>query len=301
MAEGMEEVPVVFGAPKRLRALNVAAVGSSIAACTAAAFMLLLGPHQWTWAFVVGLPTLFCAVLWAVCLRWRKTTKTGVRYGWLLSIPLAALCSALSGGAFFAFDLEAFDKGASSVASFVGGSLLGGTFGVVVWLPALLVVLALFGLPIARAQRMARLGVAGEERGEILVGVVSAVLGAISLAVAYLAQKYGQTWMPDVWVVMAGIGRVIMHLLSLIAIVAGASTAWIARSREKRRQKFVARVEASEIPGFRVEKSRVGKVLLRVAPVAHYRVADTTEELFELDESGSVTHPLQGASRSQSA
>ena len=296
----MQEVPVVFGAPKNLRALNVAAVGASVAACTAAAFMYLLSPHGWTWAFIVGLPTAFCAALWAVCLRWRKTTKTGVRYGWLLSVPLAALCSAMSGGVFFAFDMAAFERG-PGIGSFVGGALLGGTFGVVIWLPALLLVLAAFGLPIARAQRMARLGVAGEERGEILVGVVSALLGAVSLAIAYAAPRHAFEWTPYPWSSMTAVGHVLMHVLSLLAVGAGTAAALIARTREARRQRFVARVEASEVPGFRVEKSAAGKVLLRVAPVAHYRVADVAEELFELDESGSVTRPLQGASRSQSA
>ena len=296
----MEEVPVVFAAPKTLRALNVAAVGASISACTAASFMYLIAPHEWTWALIVGIPTAFCGALWATCLRWRKTTRTGVRYGWLLSVPIAALCSALSGGAFFAFDVGSFDKGSNSIASFIGGALLGGTFGVVVWLPALLLVLALFGLPIARAQRLARLGVAGEERGEILVGVVSAVLGALSLAIAYVAQSHVYESTPEIWHTLPG-GRVFMHVFALAAVGTGIAAASIARMREARRRKFVARVEASEVPGFRVEKSRDGKVLLRVAPVAHYRVADVAEELYELDDEGKVTHPVQGASRSQSA
>src|SRR5438445_236333 len=175
----MEEVPVVFAAPRGLRALNVVAVATSLAACTSTAFMLLLPPREWTWALVAGLPTLLCGALWAVALRWRKTTKTGVRYGWLLSLPLAALNGAFGGGAF-------------------------------------------------------------------------------------------------------------------VALVSGVSAMWIARVREQRRRRFVARVEASEVPGFRVEKGTLGKVLLRVvSPVPHYRIADVAEELFELDESGSVTHPVQ--------
>src|SRR5207302_10798093 len=113
-------------------------------ACTSTAFMLLLPPREWTWALVAGLPTFLCGALWAVALRWRKTTKTGVRYGWLLSFPLAALNGAFGGGAFLALDSAAFDKSAESAGAFVGGALLGGTFGVVVWLPALVVVLLVF-------------------------------------------------------------------------------------------------------------------------------------------------------------
>ncbi|HEY2365546.1 MAG TPA: hypothetical protein VGH87_04130 [Polyangiaceae bacterium] len=299
----MEEVPVVFRSPRALRVLNVAAVAASVAACTTAAFMYLLKPHEWTWALVAGLPTAFCAAIWAMCLRWRKTTKTGVRYGWLLSVPLAALNSALAGGAFLAIDAfypyETKETGAT-LGGFIGGALLGGTFGVVVWLPALIAVLAVFGLPIARAQKMARLGIAGEERGEVLVGVVSAVLGAVALAIAWSGHG-GTSYAPALWIAGSTIGRAFMHALSLVAITCGVSAAWTALVREARRRRFVARVEASEVPGFRVEKSRVGKVLLRVAPVAHYRVADVSEELFELDEAGRVTQDVQGASRSQSA
>jgi hypothetical protein len=299
----MEEVPVVFRSPKNLRALNVAAVAGSIAACTSATFMFLAHQHEWTWAIVAGLPTAFCAALWAACLRWRKTTKTGVRYGWLLSVPLAALNSALSGGAFLAFDAFSYEpsEASSSMGGFVGGALLGGTFGVVVWLPALIAVLVTFGLPIARAQKMARLGIAGEERGEVLVGVVAAVLGAIALAIAWSAHGPIADYSPALWRSASDMGRVFMHVLSMAAVACGLTAAWTALVREARRRKFVARVEASEVPGFRVEKSRVGKVLLRVAPVAHYRIADVSEELFELDDSGRATHELQGASRSQSA
>jgi len=304
MAWRMEEVPVVFRSPRALRVLNVAAVAASVAACTTAAFMYLLKPHEWTWALVAGSPTAFCAAIWAVCLRWRKTTKTGVRYGWLLSVPLAALNSALAGGAFLSmvsasYPYETSDVGAG-LGGFVGGALLGGTFGVVVWLPALVAVLATFGLPIARAQKMAKLGVAGEERGEVLVGVVSAILGAVALAIAWWGHG-GGTYTPALWLHASLAGRIFMHALSFVAIACGVAAAWTALVREARRRRFVARVEASEVPGFRVEKSHAGKVLLRVAPVAHYRVSDMSEELFELDDTGRVTHEAQGASRSQSA
>lgn len=293
----MEEVPVVFRSPRVLRVLNVAAVAASVAACTTAAFMYLLKPHEWTWALVAGLPTAFCATLWAMCLRWRKTTKTGVRYGWLLSVPLAALNSALSGGTFLAIDAfypyENHDAG-STVGGFIGGALLGGTFGVVVWLPALIAVLAVFGLPIARAQKMARLGIAGEERGELLVGLVSAGLGAVALAVAWWGYGSG-SYTPALWLHASAASRVFMHVLSFVAIAGGLSAAWVALVREARRRRFVARVEASEVPGFRIEKSHAGKVLLRVAPVAHYRIADVAEELFELDETGRVTHEARAS------
>jgi hypothetical protein len=297
----MEEMPVVFRSPRAIRVLNVIAVAASVAACTTGAFMYLLKPHEWTWALIAGLPTAMCAALWAMCLRWRKTTKTGVRYGWLLSVPLAALNSALSGGAFLAIDAAGWDAGHASVGGFVGGALLGGTFGVVVWLPALVAVLAMFGGPIAHAQKMARLGVAGEERGEVLVGAVSAVLGASALALAWLAHANASAYVPHLWTTGSIAGQILMHAMSIVAVTCGVAAAWIAVLREARRRRFVERVEASEVPGFRVEKSAAGKVLLRVAPVPHYRVADVAEELFELDETGSVTHSVQGASRSQTA
>ena len=93
-----------------------------------------------------------------------------------------------------------------------------------------------------------------------------------------------------VWTRLATPGAIVLHALVLAAIACGGAAAIQATRREARRRKFIERVEALEEPGYRVEPTPAGKVLLRVAPLATYRVADRAEELFELDDEGRAMH-----------
>ncbi|HEY1957253.1 MAG TPA: hypothetical protein VGH28_16655 [Polyangiaceae bacterium] len=272
-------IPVVFSAPRSIRLLNVVAVATSIAACTIAAGVAV-SPADWSCAIYVGLPTVFVAYVWALCLRWQKETGSGRRWGWFLSVPLAAMNAAMACGTMFAL------QGDASPEAFGGGAILGATFGVIVWLPAMFLVLALFGLPIAHAQKLARRGLTGEERGERIIGLVAALLAALALPFAWLCA--GTTHMPNG--PTAWMGAALMHVFSFVAIGCGVVAALRAATRERRRERFVARVEALEEPGYRVEPTPAGKVLVRVAPVATYRVSDRAEELFELDDAGRATY-----------
>ena len=277
------EIPVVFGAPRSLRVLNVVAVATSLAAFTSAACMAI-GRGGSTWAVVAGVPTFFIAWLWALCLRWQKeTTGFGLRWGWFLSIPLAALNGALTCGAFFTASTPG-----RAIATFPTGALLGATFGILCWGPALVLVLLLFGVPIAHAQKLAKRGLAGEERGEQIVGSVSALVGVAAMALAQAASSGG--YVEQAWTRLATPGAIVLHALALAAIACGGAAAIQATRREARRRRFIERVEALEEPGYRVEPTPAGKVLLRVAPLATYRVADRAEELFELDDEGRAMH-----------
>ena len=276
-------VPVVFAAPRSLRVLNVLAVASSLAACTTAAFMSLMRVDSWSWALDAGLPTLLVGFAWAALLRWRRRVPgLGVRWGWISSVPLAALNGALAGGL-----VLASSNPTDAVGMFGMGALLGATFGVIFWGPALVAVLLGFGAPIAGAQKLAKLGLSGEERGEMIVGAISAAFGVVASFVALLAQAasgaLGASPAKD-----SPVGRAMFFVYALGAVGTGAVAALYAASRDARRRRFVARVEASEEPGYRVEPTAQGKVLLRVAPVAGYRIADRAEELFELDADGHV-------------
>ncbi len=287
----MEGIPVVFATPRSLRVLNVLAVAASLAACTSAVFMRF-NPLSWAWVVVAGAPTFAVGAAWAALLRWRKATRSGLRVGWLLSVPLAMLNAALSGG-LYCMTVPLFKAEADNAGSFFTGALLGATFGVMFWLPSLLGVLTAFGLPIARAQRLAQKGLAGEERGELLVGGVATVLSTLALI---LVRMQGLTlandYAPSGWSHLAPAGVPLFYAFFATAIACGSASMAIAILRERRRQRFVERVERSEEPGYRVEPSTLGKVLVRVAPVTSYRVADRAEELFELDDEGRATHRL---------
>jgi hypothetical protein len=275
-------IPVAFAARPGLRTLNLWSIAASLAAFPSAVLIHVGGLHEgaWTWSVVAGVPTLLVGALWAIIVH-KRSPRPHARL-WVASPLLAALNGALVGGVFLA--AEQFYPPA-----FLGGALLGLTFGAIFWIPALLLVLVLYGVPIAWAQALAKRGLAGEERGEQIVGATCAALGAVALGLAYSAHPQDNTMPPPAfWATAAPLGVWVFHALGAVAIATGCAAFARAAVRERRRRRFVERVEAREEVGFRVEPRAAGKVLLRVPAVASYRVTDH-EELLELDEAGRAT------------
>jgi hypothetical protein len=218
-------------------------------------------------------------LLWAWLLRRPGTVgKTSIRWGWVASIPLAMLNAGLT-LALLMNASKSFDLG-----RFLLAGLFGATFGVILWLPALLATLVCFGLPIARAQRLAKKGLAGEERGEWIVGLTCLVMSAVGLLIAFGADPH-----PN----LDGNPEVLLpRLFALLGLLAGATSTGLARAREARRRSFVAEAEAGKIPGYRIEATEEGKVLVRIVSQGKgYRVADFEQEVFELDAEGEAMRP----------
>jgi len=269
----------LFRARKGLEALTVGAVGLSMAAATGAVFRLLMS-HGSASDFVwyTTLPTVLLGTLWAVLLRWRRPVGTSsLRMGWLLSVPLAALNGALAAGLLLLGD----HSGGSAVSRFFLGMLMGGTFGALFWIPGLVLTLVLFGVPIARAQRMAAQGLVGQERGDGVVGASSALVAFMALlSTAYAAQRGGAT---------------VVAAFATVAMVFGVASMAVAAWRARQRRAFVASVEAGEVEHFRIEPSDEGKVLVRIVSQGQgYRVADFAEEVAALDGAGEVTRSRGG-------
>jgi hypothetical protein len=271
-----------------LRLLNVAGVGMTLAAATSLVFGYLLhDPYFGPSTLVTGLPTLVIGTCWAALLRWRKEVKLGrwkPRLGWLLSVPLAALNGALAGGILIASDPPSPNEW---FFKFLGGAFMGSTFGIIVWLPALMATLLLFGLPIARAQKAALQGFSGEERGERTLGLTNVVISALVLAGVALApagEASGPYSIP---------GLIVLCALILGGLLTGSLTGLFAHRREQARHRFVEAVEQGKVPGFRVEPAGTGKMLLRVSSEGEgYRAAEFDEELFALDEEGNVQQAI---------
>lgn len=270
----------LFRARQRLEALAVAAVGVSMAAATGAVFRALMGnggDGKVVWYTAV--PTLVLGTLWAVLLRWRKTVgTTSLRMGWLLSVPLAALNGGLAAGLLLLNDRTP----AGALERFFLGMLMGTTFGAMFWIPGLVMVLMAFGAPIAWAQRQATQGLAGQERGDGMVGAASALVAlCATLTVLYRTDTKG------------GVAEVLG--LSALGLVLGAATMALAAWRDRQRRAFVAAVEAGQVQHFRIDPSPEGKVLVRiVAQGQGYRVADFAEEVAALDRDGAVTREGRG-------
>jgi hypothetical protein len=239
-------------------------------------------------AIVVALPTLLIGVLWAAILRDSRRVSLGVwtasgkrrevRLGWLLCVPLAMLNAGVAAGA-----LVLTTESNWSLGSFALGMLLGATIGAMIWIPALLLTILCFGLPIERARKLAEQGLAGKDRGELWVGGASLVVTALSLLVtATLLEetKFFRVGVLDLAVLLT------VQIASAAVSGLATITAW---RRERARKVFVSKVERGEVPQFRIEPTREGKVLLRVPTHGDsYRVTSFEEEVAALDEEGAV-------------
>jgi hypothetical protein len=272
-------IPPAFQTPRALKVLNIGAVGFALASVVAP-LLETFPSGTGLMGIVGGVPTLLIGMLWAWLLRQPQTVGTSsIRRGWVASIPLAILNAALTAGL-----LVMSESSPDGLGKFVMGLLVGATFGAIIWIPALLATLLCFGVPIARAQQLAKKGLAGEERGEWIVGLTCLVISLVGLVISSENLSHGNTisdaalWIPRVF--------------GLLGVLASVSSTVLARARAARRRTFVAEAEAGNIKGYRVDVTDEGKVLVQIAAQGKgYRVADFEKEVFELDEEGEAVRP----------
>ncbi len=280
-------LPNAFRAPRLLRNLNVAAVGASLAACAGVVFAGILGPafspqyesadglfpHNWfTPGIASGLSTLAFGMVWARVVR-KRAGKIPI--GWIAAVPLAAL------NAGTALGLVMSTESSGGVPGFFGGLVLGATFGAMFWIPALVVTLVCFGLPIYLAQQAADKGLGSEDRGERTVGIAAACFALFAL------------------LVITGVHRpraegIILTSLAALGVLAGVASAIYATKRERNRRVFLGSVVMGAEEGFRVTDGAGQTLLVRVTRTPEiYRGADLEEPLVELDDSGDVRRTLE--------
>jgi hypothetical protein len=264
-------LPRAFRASPVFSVLNVAAVGLSLGAIVSLPASCDPPPDALALAAALGLPTVLVGMIWARGLRSRLAG------GWLSSLLLAWLNSTLIGGAAPLLDCV---LGRASPRNFplgwITGALIGATLGALVWIPALLATLLLFGVPIALARRLARRGFSGAERGEVIVGAASAVVG--SFAHVFATSKA---------LSLVSASAIFTSALGLAGAAAGGVAIALALEREARRRRFVIRVEAGEIPGYRIGDTSEGRGLFRVPHDHAYRARD--ELVAILTKEGAVT------------
>lgn len=272
-------LPTTFRDPRLLGILNTAAVGLALGSLVGASFEMFwssLASDLGRLALITGIPSLVVGTLWAHLLRLQNTiSRFKIRTGWVVSVPLAMLNAALAAGALLGTSEH-------SAGAWLGGMLLGATFGVMFWLPALLLVLLLFGAPIAWAQKLAERGLAGQERGELIVGATAASLGLLG----------GTTSIVGLVMESERYGLALTALFGLLAASSGGTAAMLSFLRQRRRRAFVDSVELGRVPGYRVDETPEGKVLVRVAVDDGYRVAEEYEALVELDHQGEARRAL---------
>ncbi len=279
----MPAVPAFLRTLRALRILNIAAVGLSLGAIVSGPINLVFGEAR-DIVWVPGLSTLLAGTLWAWLLRLPKA-----RVGCLV-VPIAVANAAVSLGLMMALDGHA--HGVKALKDLFVGMALGATLGALAWIPGLLLTLLFFGLPLWRARKLAERGLDGEERGEKLVGAVCAVMGGLGLACAVLAGE--RTWLVAVALGVpgspAGVRSWIAVALGARGTAARSLAAGLAWARGRRRHAFVARAEAGAEPGFRVDATSEGKVLMRVTSHGEaYRAIDFEERIADLGEGDEVT------------
>lgn len=275
-------IPGPFQTRRALKILNVGAVGLALAAVTSAVLTGMLHEPAGATSLATGIPTLLVGSLWAWALRRPGTVRnTSFRWGWVASMPLAMLNGALASGALMGFAGPQVD-----MERFFLGAFLGATVGSLIWFPALVGTLICFGVPIAWGQRLAKQGLAGEERGEWIVGLICLVMSLLGLFLSF--EAYGAIAARDL------VGVWMTRGFGVLGALAAATSTGLAFAREARRRRFVADAEAGQVPGYRIEPTDEGKVLIRVVSRGEgYRVADFEEEVFELDAQGQATRPKE--------
>jgi hypothetical protein len=300
-------LPAFFRSLRWLRGLNTLGVGCALGAAVGVWF----GNHSVGNCFSeptalgTALSTLSVGTLWVAVLR-RLKDPHRLRSSILVSIPLAVLNSTL------AFVLVQQPPGLlEALSSFLGGLLLSATFGVIFWVPGLMFTLLVFGLPIAWSQQQARKGLAGEERGEAVLGGIVVLLSVLALAMgverAPSSQRHLAEMQDDLlesppaggppsrrgpdseasWALAA---------MSASGLLLGSTALALSWQRERRRRRFVSDAQDGKIQGYRVDDTTEGKVLVRVAipgSEAYRALTMEDEELFALDEQGLATRPAQ--------
>ncbi len=209
----------------------------------------------------------------------------------------------MNAGAAFCIDrIDDVDRGFRP--SFGDGAwwfLEGATFGVIVWGPALVVTLVLFGLPLYDAQLAADQGLASEDRGERLVGAVAGAVAALALVALPFAANAVASRPP----IDRGEGSVefpaplpVGWLATIAACGLGAGLAAVvyATRRERARRRFVVGVERGAESGYQIDSQPDGAALLvRVSGTEGgcYRAARFKEPVVELGRQGDAKRTLE--------
>jgi hypothetical protein len=174
---------------------------------------------------------------------------------------------------------------ASSPSNFVVGAVIGASFGVIIWGPALILALLFLGLPMGVASAMANNGLAGEDRGHTIVGLACASLGLFTLLpmgdppVTLTAAAWTEAWTQEV--------------VGVLACLVGGAVVAAASARGARRRAFLRDVESGRRCDYRVATTLDGRRLARVRVAgAGYRVVDAEEPICELDEAGRCLRSL---------
>lgn len=230
--------------------------------------------------------TLVLGPFWAIFLRkYPIAFSTSHARGRLIAIGMAIANAALAGSFMLGMNKNgSFIIGTKENTEIVShmfiGAFFGATFGALFWIPTLFVTIWLFALPTAWASALAKRGLAGEERGEWLVGAMCAATSVATYVATFVLDDRHYVYREG------GATYLSMYRLAAVASFLFASVAaFAAWKRDMLRKVFVANAKEGNVPGYRVQDSPRGEILVRVAEAASaYRAMETFDEVFAVDE-----------------
>ena len=260
------DLPRAFWSSRVLVVLNVIAVATSLTSCTGAVMPFLFEGG----AFFL---TIFGGQLLWVMLSRLEATFLGTRWAWLACVPIGYLNCAMT--------IFMMTGRKDALSERIVMSLVLSVPMAIVWVPALLVGLALYGVPMELSRGWSKSGLAWRDRGEALVGAVSAGLAVIALIrVWFIASRAPHVLdgsdTSDTSTAVPRIGAI-----AVFAIVAGGVAVLLVGLRARQRRAFLRSAAAGDAPGYRVEIGATATRLFRVrAADDGYRSAAVEEEVY---------------------
>lgn len=245
--------------------MNVLAVAGAIAGATAT-FLGWVLPILPGIATHSGFSTLGHAVLWGVVVR-QTRLRWWVR--WMSSVPLAASTAVVP---LLSSDLsQALGPSEDLERRFIVGAVGTG----IIWVPALFLVLLVFGPPVALAAVASRAGLSRQDCAERTVSIFAAVVSACTLAPAVAC------WAPG----DAPIGMQLSTVGLSAAVVAGV----LADRRMRWRAALLADIRANVHPAYTWVVTPRGGHVERVLPTTDvYRARSWTEVVVEAGIDGDI-------------
>jgi hypothetical protein len=194
----------------------------------------------------------------------------GIRWGWLACVPIAYLNCAMT--------IFVVTGRAQGLSERIVMSLVMSVPAAIIWVPALLVGVVLYGVPMELSRHWSRFGIAWRDRGEALVGAVSAGLAVIALIrLWFFASSPPDDTLPS----ERSTAVLRIGAAAVFAIVAGGAAVLLAGLRTRHRRAFLRSAAAGDAPGYRVELGMAATRLFRVrAPDEGYRSVGVEEEVY---------------------
>jgi hypothetical protein len=280
--------------------LNTVVVAMALAASTTALVLVVYGRHLDKFDTLDRLgptfatcwvSTLLCGLIWGQVVRqwhWNGYLR------WGLCVPLAAVSSGICAAIYTISNYSYYEKKYNSAylshqyhdLDVLSNMLWVMSVGSIVWVPAVLATLLVFGLPLRQVERAHAVGLFNVDRAEYKLGLVA----ALSSLVASTVHLTFLVAFPMNWT------TVVFGSLSVFGSGLGARSAVYAHRRIVAREHWIARIRAGECAGFAFATVGTLECVVQLIDVERtYRRAELRTPLLVMQPSGDVQRAHQNS------